>query len=344
MDPTLHHRFEPRRELGRTGFVATAVGIGDLADRAVPFEQCVETLRRALHCGLNVVDTAPMYEDGYSEQIVGAAIRAVLDEAPDAATRAMLRQDLFVIDKIDHLDRPVAAQAEASLQRLGLDRVDLFVLHALSSLEDWERVTSPGGAMDELADFAATKACRFRGISSHDPLTLRAAVESGLCDVVMFPVGPFVDRRYVEEVLPLARRLRVGTVCFKTFGAGKLLGDTQGYGRPLQVRPRGKLSSGGMPEPAVGRAHAGSDDAPLADDAAPMMPRLTVEECVHYTLTCDPDVALLGMSFPNEIDAALEAAAGFRPLDHARLAEIRLHAERAIDGKGECWWNPGAGS
>jgi aryl-alcohol dehydrogenase-like predicted oxidoreductase len=62
----------------------------------------------------------------------------------------------------------------------------------------------------------------------------------------MFPVGPFVDRRYVDEILPLARRKGVGTVCFKTFGAGKLLGDTAGYNQPLQERPRGKFSSGGQ--------------------------------------------------------------------------------------------------
>ncbi len=61
----------------------------------------------------------------------------------------------------------------------------------------------------------------------------------------MFPLGPFVDARYVERILPKARALGVGSVCFKTFGAGKLLGDTEGYGRPLSARPRGKLSSGG---------------------------------------------------------------------------------------------------
>ena len=74
---------------------------------------------------------------------------------------------------------------------------------------------------------------------------LRAAIESGLVDVVLFAVGPFCDARFVDEILPLARGRGVGTVCFKTFGAGKLLGDTEGYGRPLSARPRGKFSSGG---------------------------------------------------------------------------------------------------
>jgi aryl-alcohol dehydrogenase-like predicted oxidoreductase len=155
---------------------------------------------------------------------------------------------------------------------------------------------------------------------------LRAALATDLCDVVMFPVGPFVDRRYVDEILPLARRKGVGTVCFKTFGAGKLLGDTTGYNQPLQERPRGKFSSGGQ-EPA--------GDAQL--------PRLTVAECLHYTLTLNPDVALLGLSFPNEQDAAFRAFEEFRPLGKEQLKEIEDRAAQAIEGKGRCWWNPEKG-
>src|SRR5438067_1680929 len=177
-------RFQPSRSLGRTGFVATALGIGDVADRALPIEQCVATARRAIDAGLNLIDTAPNYEDGYSEQIVG-------------------------------------------------------------------------------------------------------------------------------------------TVCFKTFGAGKLLGDTSGYQRPLAQRPRGKISSGGAETP----------------DA--VLPRLTVEECLHHTLSVGPDVALLGMSFPNEQDAAFAAARSFeRPLSNEQLADIRRRAATAIAEKGPCWWNP----
>ncbi|MFO7631317.1 MAG: aldo/keto reductase, partial [Caldilinea sp.] len=91
--------FAPRRELGRTGFIASVLGIGDLADRSLPLETCVATLRRAIDAGLNVVDTAPGYEDGYSEQIVGEAIKGV-------------RERLFVISKIDDLLAPVAPQIE----------------------------------------------------------------------------------------------------------------------------------------------------------------------------------------------------------------------------------------
>ena len=291
--------FTPRRELSRTGFQATRLGIGDIADRNVPLADCVATLRRALDAGLNVIDTAPMYEAGYSEEIVGAALHG-------------RRAGVFVIDKIDELDAPVRPQVEASWQRLGFADVDLFLFHGVSTLEQWHKLR-----FDELAGLA-----RFRGISCHNPVVLREAIPSGLCDVVMFPVGAFVDDRYVTEILPLARQHRVGTIGIKTFGAGKLLGDTEGYSRPLSNRPRGKLSSGG------------------SDAGAPVLPRLSVTECLHYTLTCDPDVALLGLSFPNEQDAAYAAAGNFQPLTPAEMVDIKRRADQAIAWKGTCWWNP----
>jgi len=305
--PTLP-RFEARRPLGRTGFVATALGAGDLADRSVPFDDCVATLRRALDAGLNVLDTAPSYEEGLSERIVGAALEG-------------RRSGVFLIDKIDHLDRPVGAQVDGSIERLGGLRPDLFVFHGVSTLDAWRALAAPSGPFAELGELLKGGRARFRGISCHHPDVLREAILSGLCDVVLFPVGPFVDARYVEELLPLAHARGIGSVCFKTFGAGKLLGDTEGYGRPLATRPRGKLSSGGE------------------NAASPRLPRLSVRECVHYTLTCDPDVALLGLSFPNEQDQAFQAASDFTPLSADEMARLRARAVVAMEGKGAVWWN-----
>ena len=61
---------------------------------------------------------------------------------------------------------------------------------------------------------------------------------------------------------------------------------------------------------------------------------------MHYTLTLNPDVALLGMSFPNEQDAVFRAFEAFRPLEKETLKEIETRAAQAIAGKGDCWWNP----
>jgi len=295
-------RFAPRRAPGSTGFLATALGIGDLADPQLPFEDCVATIRRALDAGLNVVDTAPAYENGLSERIVGAAVRD-------------RRDHVFVIDKLDHLDQPVAPQVDGSLSRLGLRAADLFVFHGLTRLEQWQALAAPGGGFEQLAACVRAGKARFRGISSHDPEVLLAAIPSGLCDVVMFPVGPFVDARYLGDVLPLARAAGVCTVSFKTFGAGMLVADTSGYGRPLEdvqaTLPR---------------------------------PRLSIAECLRYTMTCDPDVALLGLSTPAEQDAAFAAADTFAPLSEAELRAVRERAHNAIAGKGKVWWDPAPSS
>ena len=144
----------------------------------------------------------------------------------------------------------------------------------------------------------------------------------------MFPIGPFADPRFEREVLPLARERGVGTVCFKTFGAGKLLGDTEGYSRPLE-RPAARQAELRRRQPPERWAPSGE----------PELPHLSVEECVHYTLTVDPDVALLGLSFPNEQDAAFAAAVSFAPLAALKIEEIRRRAADAVKGKGPCWWN-----
>ncbi len=166
--------------------MATQLGVGDLADRSVPFDECVATARRALDAGLNVIDTAPGYEDGYSERIVGEAVRGARDR-------------VFVIDKIDHHDEPVAAQVDASLARMGFDHADAFVFHGLSTVDGWRRVTAPGGGMEQLAECVRAGKARFRGISSHHPEVLKLAIPSGLCDVVLFAVGPHCDERFITR-------------------------------------------------------------------------------------------------------------------------------------------------
>ena len=119
------------RILGSTGFNASMLRIGDLADRAVPMERCVATIHRAMDFGLNLIDTAPGYEDGYSEAIVGAALQG-------------RREGMFVIDKIDDLDKPAGPQVDGSLKALGLGMVDLFVFHAGTTLQDGNCVTNGG--------------------------------------------------------------------------------------------------------------------------------------------------------------------------------------------------------
>lgn len=269
----------PRRSLGRTGFRATALGVGDVADRKLGLDACVAAVVRALDHGLNVVDTAPNYENGFSEEILGAALHG------------RPRDSVFVVDKLDdygvELVRP---QVETGLRRMKLDHVDLMVFHGVKSIEEWRTIAAKGGPMETLARLQSERLVRFRGVSAHHPDVLRAAILSDLCDVVMFPVGPSVDPRYVRQILPLARSRGVGTICFKTFAAGKLLEDP-------------------------GR-------------------------CVRYTLSQDPDVTLLGMSTPHEVEVSVAAAHTFCPMNENEEKATRAWAREILGPKGPFWWNP----
>lgn len=295
------------RPLGNTGFAVSRIGAGDVADRTLSRDTCVQTLQRALQNGVNLVDTAPGYEDGFSEEIVGVAV-------------AQQRDSVFVISKIDDFALPLDLQLSASLDRLQMRYLDGYVYHGLSDMQTYcELRDSPDG-------FAALQQLKARGlvgsvgISSHHPDVLMQAMRDELCDIVMFPVGPFVDARYLIDVLPEAKARNIGTVCFKTFGAGKLVTDTTGYGQPIVERPRGKRSAGVQ-------ASSGSQN-------------LDVAACVHFTLSHDPDVALIGMSYPSEQDLVWDAYRSFVPKSAEQLADIAARAAVARQGKGPCWWNP----
>jgi hypothetical protein len=65
-----------------------------------------------------------------------------------------------------------------------------------------------------------------------------------------------------------------------------------------------------------------------------------VATCVRYTLGCDPDVALLGLSFENEQDAAWAAVEAYTPMTLDEVQEARRAAWEAVKDKGAVWWNP----
>jgi 1-deoxyxylulose-5-phosphate synthase len=83
---------------------------------------------------------------------------------------------------------------------------------------------------------------------------------------------------------------------------------------------------------------------PLPPDMDPstLAPTLSVDDCVRVTLTHDPDVALLGLSTPEEQDAAFRAVACFQPLLPPELEDVRRRAADVVRNKGAIWWNPPA--
>ena len=133
-------------ELGNTGLQITRVGYGAWAIGGGGWEfgwgpqedeASIQTIHRALELGVNWIDTAATYGFGRSEEVVGHALRG-LDERPYVFTKASLVPGPG--GRVLHsLKRDsILREAEASLQRLGIDAIDLYQIHWPIPEEDLE--------------------------------------------------------------------------------------------------------------------------------------------------------------------------------------------------------------
>ncbi len=148
-------------------------------------------LRRGIELGMTHIDTAEMYGDGRSEEIVGEAI------APYP------RDSLFLVSKVlpsNGTARGVARACERSLTRLGTDYLDCYLIH-------WRGDVPLGETMGALEKLVAAGKIRSLGVSNFDPWDLReaaAALRSMpiACDQVLYNLG---ERTPEDHEFPWAR-------------------------------------------------------------------------------------------------------------------------------------------
>jgi aryl-alcohol dehydrogenase-like predicted oxidoreductase len=112
-------------------------------------------IQRALELGVNTFDTAHGYGGGESERRLGQALRGA-------------RQPVFVSTKIIDRTRDGARwQMDTSLQRLGMDRVDLMFVHGLDDEEDYRKVVGPNSVLRAIEEFRSAGRIRLVGVSGH---------------------------------------------------------------------------------------------------------------------------------------------------------------------------------
>ncbi|MEM9742543.1 MAG: aldo/keto reductase [Pseudomonadota bacterium] len=126
----------PRASFGSTGHLSSRVIFGAAALGAMSESRAEKTLELLDHYGINHIDTAAVYGD------------SELRLKPLLAHR---RGDFFLASKTrERTGDSARAGLEASLTRLGVDRIDLMQLHNLAQEADWEVATGPGGAVEAL--------------------------------------------------------------------------------------------------------------------------------------------------------------------------------------------------
>jgi aryl-alcohol dehydrogenase-like predicted oxidoreductase len=209
-----------QRTLGGQGLVVSALGLGcmGMSQSYGPGDdqESVATIHRALDLGMTFLDTADVYGPYTNERLVGRAIAGRRDEVVLATKFGNQRLDdgrRVVNGKPDY----VRQACDASLERLGVDHIDLYYQHRVDRSVP---VEDTWGAMAELVQAGKV---RHLGISEAAPATVRRAhavhpVSAGQYEWSLF------TRDLEDEVLPALRELGIGVVAYSPLGRGFLSG------------------------------------------------------------------------------------------------------------------------
>jgi aryl-alcohol dehydrogenase-like predicted oxidoreductase len=209
-----------QRTLGGQGLVVSALGLGcmGMSQSYGPGDdqESVATIHRALDLGMTFLDTADVYGPYTNERLVGRAIAGRRDEVVLATKFGNQRLDdgrRVVNGKPDY----VRQACDASLERLGVDHIDLYYQHRVDRSVP---VEDTWGAMAELVQAGKV---RHLGISEAAPATVRRAhavhpVSAGQYEWSLF------TRDLEDEALPALRELGIGVVAYSPLGRGFLSG------------------------------------------------------------------------------------------------------------------------
>lgn len=205
-------------EITRTGFGAWAIGGGGWEFGWGPQQddESIAAIHRALDGGVNWIDTAAAYGFGRSEEVVGRALRG-LRERPYVFTKCSLLDD--GTRHVKHVLKrdSVLREAEASLERLGVDAIDLYQIHWPNPEEDIEEGWA---AMAELKERGLV---RHIGVSNFSVAQLRRIQSIAPVETIQPPYS-LIERSAEADVLPFARREGIGVIVYSPMGSGLLTG------------------------------------------------------------------------------------------------------------------------
>ena len=212
------------RTLGPDGPEVSAIGLGCMGMSAFygtsDEGESLRTIERALDLGCNFLDTSDMYGPHTNERLVGRAIKDRRDQV-FLATKFGIKiepgPDGTLVRSIDGRPEYVHAACDASLQRLGVEHIDLYYLHRVDAEVPIEETV---GAMAELVRQGKV---RYLGLSEAAPATIRRAHKVHPISALQTEYSLW-SREPEDEILPTLRELGIGFVPYSPLGRGFLAG------------------------------------------------------------------------------------------------------------------------
>jgi aryl-alcohol dehydrogenase-like predicted oxidoreductase len=286
--------------ISRVGFGTWALGGGGWRSSwgSQDDEESIAAIHRALELGVNWIDTAPVYGSGHSETIVGRAL-AGLTERPLVFTKASLlvgpdRREYACL-KRDSIRREV----EASLQRLGVDAIDLYQVHDAAPEDDLEEGWS---TFKELLDEGLV---RHIGVSNFTIEQMRRISSIAPIDTIQPPYS-LIDRAAEADLLPFAEREGIGVIVYSPMGSGMLTGRMTRERIEAMPEDDWRTRHPAYREPRLGRNLATAERVRAVASDLGVPPGAVA---VAWTLRNPAvDGAIVGFRRPDQVDDLISAA------------------------------------
>jgi aryl-alcohol dehydrogenase-like predicted oxidoreductase len=214
------HTAFPRRTLGQ-GLTVSAIGLGcmGMSDFYGPSEEATNlaVLHHALDIGIDFLDTADMYGVGENERLLSKVLRERRDEVVLATKFGNVRAPDGAMLRIDGRPEYVREACDASLQRLGVDHIDLYYQHRV------DRSVPIEDTVGAMADLVRAGKVRHLGLSEAAPETIRRAAAVHAITALQSEYSLW-SRDVESEILPTCRELGIGFVAYSPLGRGFLTG------------------------------------------------------------------------------------------------------------------------
>ncbi|MGQ9733174.1 MAG: aldo/keto reductase [Candidatus Zipacnadales bacterium] len=214
-------------KLGRTGvevsrIILGAWQFGKQAWGEIKDDESVQTMFKAIDAGINMIDTAVGYGQGYSEEIVARTIK----QAP---------RDCMIASKVMGPPETIRKGIDAALKRMGVDCIDLYQLHYP---HPHTPIADQVGAMKEIQDAGKI---RWIGVSNFALDQLEQALSTARIETCQPPYNIFW-RQYEDDVLPFCGRNDIAVIPYSPLAQGLLAGRFRTpQDIPDDIRARNKL-------------------------------------------------------------------------------------------------------